>query len=85
MLFGQTPPMPDGQTPVEKLLFWALGVALLIVSYFYKSLETKNAKRIEQLEVDLAKCQSEHAKTDERFEALKEEIQLIREQRYKTT
>ena len=85
MLLGQTPPMPDGTTPVEKLLFWALGVALLIVSYFYKSLETKNAKRIEQLEIDLAKCQAEHAKTDERFEALKEEIHLIREQRYKTT
>ncbi len=85
MILGQAPPIPDGSTPVEKLLYWVLGVAVLVISYFYKSLETKNGKRIEQLELDLAKCQAEHAKTDERFELLKEEIQKIREQRYKTT
>jgi septal ring factor EnvC (AmiA/AmiB activator) len=91
-IIAQTPPLPDGTTPVERLLLWCLGVAVIIISYFYRALETKNARHIEEmkemiaeLKHDLRECTKEHEKAEAQFAVLRAEMKAIQDQRYKTT
>lgn len=92
MLLGQTPvPLPDGSTPVEKLLLWSLAIAVGIISYFYRALETKNGKQIEELREtiselkhDLKACKEEHEKANDKFNEMRYELNEIQKARYKT-
>lgn len=85
MFLGQAPPMPDGATGVEKFLYWALGSVIVIMLYFYRLLETKNGKEIEELKLKLEKCESEHEKANDQFAELRREMKEIQAQRYKQT
>lgn len=92
MILGQAPiPLPDGSTPLEKFLLWGLAIAVAIISYFYKSLETKNGReitkleeRINELKIELNGCRAEHERANEQFAALRAELNEIQKQRYKT-
>ena len=91
MILGQVePPMTGDDPSLVTILLGAFTVMAGVVAYLYKLMETKNAQqivdlkdRVKDLERRLEECKDEHEKSMERWEALRQEIDIIRKDRYK--
>ena len=91
MMFGQIEPSTASDDPsLVAILLGAFTVMAGVVGYLYKLMETRNAEqitylkeRVKELERKLEECKDEHQKSTERWEALRQEIDIIRKDRYK--